>query len=567
MEAHFGKGLMSSPDAAPWVRMDTQLHSQHPAIKIQIKDPDGMEPAVTCHIFPGCIKRDDEGYCDLDIRLNRDTSTGKAVYHPEIRDRKINNALTEIKLKLWSPETVVAHQTSDEVISEGETPTRPSFTGISQAELRQICEECRSLDPRTITLCRQLIGLLATQTEISIFRAWPIGGEQAFESFKSWLMCAFQACAFYGYEWFYTMQMRHALDSADVNFGILTQPRWLASSFKTTLGNRRTLLQLEPYKIEPFVSYSVAMSKTSVLFPTNAVGVFEYCAAIDRNQPRYSGVLETFFLENSFKVTAVLKKHPTIEGKYFASLYSTADGLVSSADNGCSIEPKTHIRLCLRAAGNDDDDGDLCRLRGIVVEDVYDTGAEVTLMLDVVEFDERWSLEDLAEARFSASLKFFNDPTPTRRWKAAMYEINKGQLTRKNGLDVKHLVLQGPPTIIDTGSMASEAISDPQCRVIVDHISRQRQLNLTQIDAVNLACTTETGLATIQGGQGTGKTHVLGAIGEMQVAIGNQIRRRRCGMAVAPSTLGVEQLAESDIGTNPQKMECVWYRGTHWPNE
>jgi hypothetical protein len=170
VEAHFGEGLMSSPDAVPWVRMDTQLHSQHPAIKIRIKDPEGKEPAVTYHIFPGCIKHDDEGYCDLDIRLNRDTSTGKAVDYPEIRDRKVNNALLEIKLKLWTPETV-AQQTSDEVISEGELPARPSFTGISQAELREICEEIRSLDPQTMTLRRQLIGLLATQTEISIFRA------------------------------------------------------------------------------------------------------------------------------------------------------------------------------------------------------------------------------------------------------------------------------------------------------------------------------------------------------------------------------------------------------------
>jgi hypothetical protein len=570
VNAHFGEGLMSSPDATPWVRMDTQLHSQHPAIKIRIMDPEGKEPAVTCHIFPGCMERDDEGYCDLDIRLNRDTSTGKAVDYPEVRDRKINNALMEIKMKLWAPETV-ARQTSDEFISESEVPARPSFTGISLAELNQICEECRSSDPQTITLRRQLIGLLATQTEISIFRAWPIGGEEAVEAFKSWLMCAFQACAFYGYEWFYSMQMQHALDSANVNFRILTQHRWLASSFKTTLDDQGTLLQLEPYKIAPFVSYSVAMSKTSVLLPTHEVGVFELCAAIDKNKQRQIAVLGRFFLNNAFKITAVLKKHPTIKGKYLASSYPTADGLVASTNNGCSLEPMTRVCVFLRVAGIDDETS--YGLTGIVVEDIYDTGADVTLLIDMIagplelNFDERSPPGGLAKDQFLASLTLRYDPTPTRRWKAAMYETNKGQLARKSGLDVKHLVLQGPPTIIDTGSMASEVMSDPQYRVIVDQISRQRRLSPTQMNAANLACTTKTGLATIQGGPGTGKTYVLGAIGEMQVAIGKQIGRRRCGVAVAPSTFAIEQLAESVIGNNLQKMECVWYRGTHWANQ
>jgi hypothetical protein len=363
------------------------------------------------------------------------------------------------------------------------------------------------------------------------------------------------------------MQTSRALDSTYVNFRGLTQPRWLASSFTTTLDDQGTLLQLEPYKIASFVLGSSVMTKTSVLLPTPEVGIFDFCAAIDRNQPRQSAVLERFFLDNAFKITAVLKQHPTIEGKYLASLYPTAVGFVVCADNDCSLEPKTRLDVFLKAAGNDDKVVHRCK--GVVVEDVYGTGAEVTLLIDgpKIHFDKRSPPEGLAKDKFLASLKFTSDPTPTRRWKAAMYETNgnKGQLT--NGLDLKHFVLQSPATIIDTGSMASEAISDPQCRVIVDQISRQRQLSLTQIDADNLACTTETGLATVQGEKGTGKTRVLGAIGEMQFAIGKQTRRRRCGIAVAPSAFAAEQLAESIIGSNTQNMECVWYRGTHWVNQ
>ena len=74
IEAHYGEGLMSSRGASPWIKVDTQLHSQHPSIKIQITDPEKKEPTVTCHIFPGCIKRNAHGNCNLDIRINNQGS-------------------------------------------------------------------------------------------------------------------------------------------------------------------------------------------------------------------------------------------------------------------------------------------------------------------------------------------------------------------------------------------------------------------------------------------------------------------------------------------------------------
>jgi hypothetical protein len=133
-----------------------------------------------------------------------------------------------------------------------------------------------------MTLRRQLIGLLATQTEISIFRAWPIGGERAFETFTSWLLCAFQACALHGYEWFYAMQiqtqMPPALAFTDSNFRELKEPRWLTTVFKTTFSRQSTFLQLETYKVAPFVPATAVKAKTAVMLPTPEVGAFEFCA-------------------------------------------------------------------------------------------------------------------------------------------------------------------------------------------------------------------------------------------------------------------------------------------------
>lgn len=395
-----------------------------------------------------------------------------------------------------------------------------------------------------------------------------VGGEQAFETFKSWLLCAFQACALHGYEWFYAMQMQmpRAMNLTDVNFRELKQPRWLTTVFKTTFSRQSTFLQLETYKVVPFVpttAVASANAKTAVMLPTPEVGAFEFCAAIDRNQQRQSFLLNRFFQSNAFKIKAVLMKHPTVEGKFFASLHVPAD--VAYANNNCKLESFTHIRVLLKLA----DYPAVHRFRGMVVDNARDTRMEVILVIEEeaeADFDEHLPSEGFATEEFLVSVECIDDPTPTRRWMNAIRAMNKDH-SRKKGIDAKHIVLQCPPTIVDTGFMASEAGADPQCQIIIERVVEEHQLKPTHHEAVNLACTTETGLATIQGLPGTGKTRVLGAIGEIQIKLGKQIKRRRCGFAVAPSNVAVEQLAESVIGDNPRKMECVWYIGSSLANE
>jgi hypothetical protein len=300
------------------------------------------------------------------------------------------------------------------------------------------------------------------------------------------------------------------------------------------------------------------------MFPTPEVGAFELCHAIYIDQQHQSAVLVRFFQENAFKIEATLKKHPTAEGKYLASLHVPTDGSVASANNNNRrLEPFTRIRVLLKLAGQ----AGTYQFRGMVVDDAG-TGLEAILVGDEPEtnLDKHSPAEDLATEEFLAAVGCVEDPTPTHRWMDAIRAIAK-DLSHKKGVDIKHLVLQSPPTIVDTGSMASEASVDPDCKAIIDRIVEERQLKSTQIDAVKLACTTETGLATIYGLTATGKTRVLGAIGEVQVEIGKQIQKRRCGLAVAPSNLAVEQLAESIINGNPQKMESVWYMGSHLASE
>jgi hypothetical protein len=363
------------------------------------------------------------------------------------------------------------------------------------------------------------------------------------------------------------MQMPRAMNLTDVNFRELKQPRWLTTVFKTTFSRQSTFLQLETYKVVPFVpttAVASANTKTAVMLPTPEVGAFEFCAAIDRNQQRHFVLLNRFFQSNAFKIKAVLRKHPTVDGKFFAYLHVPAD--VAYANKNCKLESFTHIRVLLKLA----DQQAVHRFRGMVVDNAQDTRMEVILVIEeeaVIDFDKHLPPEGgFTTEEFLASVECIDDPTPTRRWMTAIRAMHKDH-SRKKGIDTKHIVLQSPPTIVDTGFMASEAGANPQCQVIIDRIVEERQLAPTHIEAVSLACTTQTGLATIQGLLGTGKTRLLGAVCEIQFEVGKQIKRRRRGLAVAPSNLAVEQLAESMIGGDSQKMECVWYMGSCLANE
>jgi hypothetical protein len=300
-----------------------------------------------------------------------------------------------------------------------------------------------------------------------------------------------------------------------------------------------------------------------VVFPTPEEGAFQLCRALDVNQQRHSDELRGLFQDDAFKIKANLRKHPTAEGKYLASLHVPSDGSVASANNNCRLESGTRVQVLLKLAGQPATH----QFRDMVVDDAG-TGLKAILVLDEpgTNLDKHSPAEDLATEEFLAAVECIEDPTPTRRWMATIRAITKDR-SHKKGVDIKHLVLQSPPTISGTGSMAIEAGVDPHCKAIIDRIVEERKLKSTQIDAVKLACTTETGLATIYGLPDTGKTPVLGTIGEIQVEIGKQIQRCRCGLAVAPSNLALEQLAESIINGNPQKMECVWYMGSHLPNE
>jgi hypothetical protein len=561
IDIHFGCGL-SGGGGSPWIKMDTQMHSQHPSIKLIIKDPDGNEPNVVCHIFPGSIKRDANSYIHFSIRHGKEAAMTKASgNHPELIDLKAKNGLMETRFTLWSPKTV-SESSYDEPVSPGERPVRLSWTGISLADVEEMREEMDSLGPSKMSKRRRLIALLAAEENISIFRPWYDGGYKQFEIFQKWFECAFQSCAYHGYEWFYALQMRHALDSTNVPFRDLKQPRWLATEFKATVDEEGELLELQPHKVAAFAPKSGSTagdSKMNVMLPTPEV------AAFDRDEQRKSAVLQSFFKENAFKIKAVLIKHPDVVGKYLATLHPTAEGRVASVDRSLKLDAKTRARVFLKVTDNSSDR--IHRFKGIVVDDLLESGSGLTLMIEgtQIDFDKRSPPAGFGRNEFSATVKCIGNPTPTIRWKAAIQELSRGELKRSEGIDVRHLVLNSPQTIVDTGSMSREALEGPQTERIVEEITRQRSLNLTQVEAVRLACTgTTTGLATIRGPPGTGKTHTLAAIVEMQVAIGRQLSKRRCGLAVAPSHFSVEQLAKSGLENRHQasKMECVYYRGT-----
>jgi hypothetical protein len=293
----------------------------------------------------------------------------------------------EVNVELWSLDTFDPDSAMEDrqYISQGEEPGRPSFTGISLAEVDRIVKMVQEVGLDGMTQRQQLISMLATQSQLRIFRAWPDGASKQLDTYRNWLQCAFMACGFFGYEWFYKLQMDHELDSVDVDYSALKPPRWLATEFKVTKNDKGELLSVEPYKVQAFSPKQSAI-KGSQMLPTTEVRVFEYCAAVDRNQSRQSAVLKYFMRSNEFKIKGKLKKHPDVQGKYIVGLHPTTDGRVLTADHGYKPEPRTRTRMFIKAPGGGDQQN-YHRFNGIVVEDQFGSNAELTLLVEGPELD------------------------------------------------------------------------------------------------------------------------------------------------------------------------------------
>jgi hypothetical protein len=565
----FGEGLTKEGGTA-WIKIDTHFHSQHPSLRLTVGDPEGKEADVLFYIFPHTLRRDDEGYVHFKIYSNLEAGLGGSddlQQHTEIQDRKKHNSLMEIKLELWSLNTLDPGSVEEDrqYVSEGVEQGRPTFTGISSNELERIVNLVNDVGPNETTQRQQLLAMLATRTHLRIFRAWPDGGAKQLDTYRDWLECAFMACAFWGYEWYYRLQMDQELDSVDIDYSTLNQPRWTATEFKITKNTKGEVLSAKPHKVQPFVPKNSA-TKGSLMLPMIAIRVFELCVAVDRNQSHQSAVLRNFMRDNEFKIKGSLMKHPDVEGRYVVGLHPTSHGRVLTADRSIKPEPKTRVRMFIKASS--DGAQNYHRFHGIVIEDLFGTRAELTLLVEgpELDFDYRIPPSGFEKNEYLVAVECVDDPTPSLRWKSSIHELNRGQQYRTKGLDVKHLVLQSPPTMTDTGSMANEMAANSACNDLVRVIAMERKLGAMQTKAVEVACTTKSGLATIQGPPGTGKSETLAAIGEVQHAVGNAIGVRRCGLGVASSNFAVGELAKKFINTKHRKanMEIVIYRVPRW---
>jgi hypothetical protein len=305
------------------------------------------------------------------------------------------------------------------------------------------------------------------------------------------------------------------------------------------------------------------------MLPTTAVRVFELCVAVDRNQSYQSAVLKGFMRDNEFKIKGSLMEHPDVEGSYVVGLHPTSNGRVLTADRSIKPEPRTRVRMFIKAPS--DGAQNYYRFHGIVIEDLFGTRAELTLLVEGPELDFDYGIPPpgFEKNEYLVAVECVDDPTPSLRWKPSIHVLNWGQQCRTKGLDVKHLVLQSQSTMTDTGSMANEMAANSDCNDLVRVVAMERKLGTMQTKAVEVACTTKTGLATIQGPPGTGKSETLAAIGEVQHAIGNAIGVRRCSLGVASSNFALGELVKKFVNSKHRKgkMEIVIYKGSQAGNQ
>ena len=567
-ERMYGQSLRGQKEGlpAPWLKMSWFINTQRPCFRLHITTKAGQ---VTCNIFVNSMVRSEyDG--DPDLTMANDRVEGLIVPEGahELRENCDRNSLMEVRMSLFEP---------DETYTEfGPMPRRPVFDGISLEELKKYASQLpKDKDDITeLEPAEEFLGFLYQTKRFSAYRTWPDGGNRPFNYFRDWMKTAFNMCARYGNQWFYSTQTREgdpAIGSSECQLEKYWRPRWMGTKFLCQVDEHGEITHApKPVKCATF-----ACSVHDAVFPDIKEMVFELRMGTARNKEYQSHILKSSFRAQDYKIRAIFKPHPRLSGCYFVEL-RTSDNNLLNRDRTLRPQIDSRIRLEVARPVTDDGEGDVEMVdsrdtdifNGNITDDLWNSGAEVTCIVSGTVLD----LSKGNERSVAAELR--DDPTSSNRWRAAIEQIQQGVMPRddgtmRGGVDIPAIVLRTSSTIERTDSFARSITTGADS---LEHVFEQAigdfGLSEKQTEASLNSLRSKVGFTLIQGPPGCGKTRVAAGAAKGHINVGKKLAssRRRQILACAPSNIAVDTLLDKFVdgisNESGEKYEIVRYRGS-----
>ncbi|KAK5123417.1 hypothetical protein LTR85_002849 [Meristemomyces frigidus] len=549
-------------------------NSQNPGLKLHIieRDGDGNElREIVCSIPVAAMQRNQKHEVDLRFRWGhnseiRDTVSSVAS-HSQLTEKAYTDDLFEIDVQFWDFDNQVPF------LKSGPAPVRPKFNGISTQELERIRD--KAMEWNLPSDFEMTIGMLLMSKRVSIFRDWPSSAGKAAENWDAWWRTAVFLTAKYGEMWHYQRQLddlghNESVFSHEIDLSQLRPARNMAIDWLGEFdanGNPRGNPQ--PHRLAAYVT-----SKNDLVYGHPRVMSLQLRIGVERSRQMQSHILNSAFKVNAFEIIGRFHVHKNRTGVYVVDL-RLPTGTLLNEDRSLRVKPDAKLTMHVKpvpldmiesrtASKEDFDSAPILTYMGVTAEDIFNSGAEVTAIIQGRDLAEVVDITHGAELCVSIEMK--DDATPTGRYQAAIQEIEIGMRTRTKGVDIPAIVLRAPQTILQTNSLAAE-LNDSAWPVIVAVVNAFG-LNDRQRAAMENSANSLSGLLAIWGPPGCGKSWLMAAIAYMQIRTGRTLGKRRPVLCCAPTNIAVEAVMTHFLaGTQGGKrdgldLEIVRYKGS-----
>lgn len=570
IEAHAGEPHCVGSFVQPTVYYEWQMNSQNPGLKIRITTARDVVPIreAICCIPLAAMKRsyDDNGnlkvHCSM--RFGRDEGIrGDVGWIPGLADPAYRDSLMQVHLELWqNPSEAPRFET-------GPQPCAVTWRGLSPRELSAIDAD-HDAQEGPYGAFEHTVSLFQRSKDWRIHRRWVSENTDSAWVLKSWIAKSLFLTAKYGEMWHYQLQLNNeqpfqSVFASDTKLGKLEPPRNLVVDWLVEIDDNGTAIG--PPKARRVWSYPV--TRKTVVYASAAIMSLQLRLAIERNRQPHMQILQSSFDTNQFDVIGTFHTHSDRPGLYVVDLRVPDDRLLN-LDSSLRARTDTKLEMAVKpseVSGLEDAwvGTEPILYEGVVVEDILGSGADVTALFEGPSLEPFVELVDGIELLVKVELK--DDPTPTDRHQATIKEIEAG-VQRTKGVDFPLLILRAPASIVETDSLARQMTD--VLRGLVMGVANAFNLDDDQIEAVNNATESSSGVTAICGPPAVGKSWTLASIGYAHICVGKQLgnERRRPVLACAPTNVAVDTLMSHFLaGTNydafhDNNLVIVRYRGS-----
>jgi len=531
-----------------YVRMLLHPNSQFPSVEIFVSREG--QPDASVSIFANSIMRhassssigfalSSENHSPGKLSIEEDTT--RPEYETELGTLKQSGFLVQVQLDLL-------HDSHHAVPTAGPLLAEPIWRNIKEEEVDSLTTKLRLRidghpNPPPMTDAEVLIASFQINNKFVFSRR--LGGtpEDCKRLFDFMEASMFMCCK-YNNLWFYELQVSGRLADASMKNIIFKSPRWMWTRLvgeTDASGNviKATAIDWAGFAIPtitPDVETASNITRLNISRETNAMA--------DRQQQCFN--------EHAFAMVGYFNRDPLSPGYYRVDIDCPMQGTTGNKDT-LVPEPRTHVALRTR-------DGSV--FRGIFGPQFWDKSKNICLYVDL---ESSVVDEDFKKPKL-VSIDMNRDTSQAERQHSATAQVRCGP-SRAEGddqyPDIAHFYMSAPQTIFNNNrwvNTMSKAQEDEFVSEGAEESDEEQQsLKKSFVEST-------TGISTLIGPPGTGKTHIVSNLLKDYLET-NRIHRpyERCPIVVmAPTNATVDNLLQKMKNLtkdSPKPYNFVRFRG------